>query len=255
MLPQSGAHRGPCFVTRLQRQNNQPCNTFIPRHDRAAMAANIANARRAPAASRPPRRSQEERREGTRRQLLDAAIQCIARRGLADASLDVIADTAKVTRGAVQHHFGTRNELLLAVVDGFGRELFALLYDPSMAAHTLDERIDHVCSRYWTIFSSQHFRAVIQIWLGTQGQARANRNILDRIRWFEQELDRQWLAIFSDSGMDKQRLAAARHVTLATMRGLALRAIYSHGRDDAQDEIEVLKSMLTSFFAAGRSRA
>jgi AcrR family transcriptional regulator len=226
--------------------------TAIPRHDRAAMAAKIGNARRAPAASHPPRRSQEERRETTRRQLLDAAILCISRRGLADASLDVIADTAKVTRGAVQHHFGTRNDLLLAVVDEFGRELFALLFDPNMASRTLEERIEHVCNRYWTIFSSQHFRAVIQIWLGTQGQPRAYRGILDRIRWFEQELDRQWLVLFADAKVDQSKLAPARHVALATMRGLALRAIYSNARDHAQQEIEVFRRMLHCFLAESK---
>ena len=201
---------------------------------------------------RQPRRSHEERRETTRRQLLDAAIQCISRRGLAEASLDVIADTAKVTRGAVQHHFGTRNDLLLAVVDEFGRELFALVHDPGMASRTLAERIDHVCSRYWATFSSDHFRAVIQIWLGTQAHPRAYRSILARIRWFELELDRHWLTIFGESGLAAAQLTAARHVALAAMRGLALRAIYSNGKDDARDEIGVLKAMLSRFLAPNR---
>ncbi|MBL8662656.1 MAG: TetR family transcriptional regulator [Candidatus Odyssella sp.] len=219
------------------------------------MAAKQTKTRPPRTASRPPRRSQEERRETTRRQLLDAAILRISRRGLTEASLDAIADAARVTRGAVQHHFGTRNDLLLAVVDEFGRELFALVSDPAMASRTLAERIEYVCGRYWATFSGDHFRAVIQIWLGTQAQPRAYRKILDRIRWFERELDRHWLTLFGESGLDAPQLAAVRHVALATMRGLALRAIYSNGKEDARNEIAVLKAMLSGFLATERGAA
>jgi AcrR family transcriptional regulator len=198
--------------------------------------------------ARAGRRTQEERRETTRRKLLEAAADCIARFGLVNSSLGVIAKHASVTRGAVQHHFGTRNELLLAVVDEFGQQLFTLSRNMNERLTSLTARIDSICSRYWEIFSSPHFLAVIQIWLGVQNEPRIYRSVLNRIRWFEVELDRQWIELFSDSTIGEKGLRAARHVTLGTMRGLALRMTYSRDDSNSLDEIEVLKTMLGRTF-------
>ena len=63
------------------------------------------------------RRSQVERRAATRRELLDAAEALIAERGFAQASLSAIADRAGVSKGAVYHHFQSKDDLLLALLD------------------------------------------------------------------------------------------------------------------------------------------
>ncbi|WP_336632674.1 MULTISPECIES: TetR/AcrR family transcriptional regulator [unclassified Microbacterium] len=53
----------------------------------------------------------------TARRVLDAATELFADRGFADVSLDDIARTAGVTRGAVYHHFGTKSALFSAVAE------------------------------------------------------------------------------------------------------------------------------------------
>jgi AcrR family transcriptional regulator len=196
------------------------------------------------------RRSQAERSAATRHSLVEAAVDCIAGQGLVHATLAVIADRAGVTRGAVQHHFGARDELLLAVVDHFGRELFRSLGSHIPTSLTVPERIAQICDRYWTLFSGQHFLAVMQIWLGTQDNAAIHRRMLDRIHWFEIEIDRQWAEIFSDSDLAQERIAAARHVALATMRGLAFRVSYTKDRERSSPEIALLVGMLVG--ALGR---
>ena len=206
-----------------------------------------ARSRKRAAGPAKTRRTQEERRETTRRKLLEAATDCIARFGLANSSLDVIAKRASVTSGAVQHHFGTRNELLLAVVDEFGQQLFGRSGGPWDQAMPLDARIDRLCSQYWQTFSTPHFLAVIQIWFGVQSDPKTYRSILTRIRWFEVELDRQWIALFSDSAIGEKELRASRHVALGTMRGLALRMTYSRDRANSVAELVVLKTMLGKF--------
>lgn len=53
----------------------------------------------------------------TRRKLLEAAFAEIQRRGFAGASLDAILRSAKVTKGALYHHFPSKSALGYAVVD------------------------------------------------------------------------------------------------------------------------------------------
>jgi AcrR family transcriptional regulator len=62
------------------------------------------------------RRSQEERSATSRAGLLDSAIRLMRERGIAATSMSEIAADANLTRGAIQHHFSSREELILAAV-------------------------------------------------------------------------------------------------------------------------------------------
>jgi AcrR family transcriptional regulator len=57
------------------------------------------------------------RRARTRGLLLEAAARVYARRGFDNATLDEVADEAGFTKGAVYDHFGSKDKLLLALLD------------------------------------------------------------------------------------------------------------------------------------------
>ncbi len=59
------------------------------------------------------------RRAQTRAQLLEAAAQVYAERGFAGATLDEVAARAGFTKGAVYAHFGSKENLLLALVEEY----------------------------------------------------------------------------------------------------------------------------------------
>lgn len=71
------------------------------------------------------RRTQAERRETTRAALLDAARALFAERGVADTSRDDVAERAGVTRGALYHHFPSKNAVAVAVIGALDDELSA----------------------------------------------------------------------------------------------------------------------------------
>ncbi|HXP28525.1 MAG TPA: TetR/AcrR family transcriptional regulator [Solirubrobacteraceae bacterium] len=59
------------------------------------------------------------RRAQTRARLLEAAAQVYARQGFAGATLDEVAAEAGFTKGAVYGHFGSKENLLLALVEEY----------------------------------------------------------------------------------------------------------------------------------------
>jgi AcrR family transcriptional regulator len=63
------------------------------------------------------RRTQAERREETRGQLLAAAARVFARRGFHATSLDAIGEEAGFSRGAVYYNFADKEELFLELLD------------------------------------------------------------------------------------------------------------------------------------------
>lgn len=67
--------------------------------------------------------TQSERREKTRGAIVKAARRIFGERGFAAATMDDIAGGARVAKGAVYHHFRTKEELFGAVFDQVSREL------------------------------------------------------------------------------------------------------------------------------------
>jgi AcrR family transcriptional regulator len=63
------------------------------------------------------RKTQSERREETREQVLAAAARVFAKRGFHATSLDAIAEEAGFSRGAVYYNFADKEELFLELLD------------------------------------------------------------------------------------------------------------------------------------------
>ncbi|WP_193047007.1 TetR/AcrR family transcriptional regulator [Mycolicibacterium baixiangningiae] len=61
--------------------------------------------------------TRQRRMEHTRGLLLDAAEEVFAKQGFGGSALDDIAEVAGYTRGAIYSHFGTKEELFLAVIE------------------------------------------------------------------------------------------------------------------------------------------
>lgn len=61
----------------------------------------------------------ERRPEERPRELLEAALQVFARNGYRNTTLDEVAETAGVTKGAIYHYFDTKEALLLGVIEHY----------------------------------------------------------------------------------------------------------------------------------------
>lgn len=67
--------------------------------------------------------SQAERRAATMRGIEDAARKLFAGRGFADTTIDDIAARAGVAKGAVYHHFSSKEEIFARVLESIQAEL------------------------------------------------------------------------------------------------------------------------------------
>jgi len=69
------------------------------------------------------RSRREDYTEATRRALLDSAAEAFVDRGFVDASLDEIARAARLTKGALYHHFAGKQDLFRAVFEEVEAEM------------------------------------------------------------------------------------------------------------------------------------
>jgi AcrR family transcriptional regulator len=85
--------------------------------------------------------TQGERRAQTRTALLDAAAALFAERGVDGSSVDAIAEAAGRTSGAVYDHFGGKDGLLFALLEGWVDDVAAVIGAELATATSLDERM------------------------------------------------------------------------------------------------------------------
>ncbi len=166
------------------------------------------------------RRSHAERTAETRATVIAAVIDAIAETGFQAATAHAITRRAGVTWGAVQHHFGGKDELLIAVLENTFTRFAERLADITDVTAPLAERISIFVDRAWEHFRSRHFRAAFEILLNYLGR----EDEADAGAWREQMTsawDAVWSRIFADAGISRRRSLMLQHYTISTLSGLA----------------------------------
>jgi AcrR family transcriptional regulator len=164
------------------------------------------------------RRTHAERTAETRARLIAAVVDSIADLGVHGATAQVIVARAGITWGAVQHHFGGKDGLLLAVLeDSFARFAERLRDLPLDVA--LDERVALFVERAWAHFRSRHYRSTFEILLNFLGREEQRGG--DWREQMQRAWDGVWSRIFSDARLPRRRSLMLQHFTVATLSGLA----------------------------------
>jgi len=103
---------------------------------------------------------QARKSETMRELILNSAIECIFKLGYTRTSTKMISDQAKVSRGAMIHHFPTKADLLVAVVEHlidlrikhFTREIAKLKTAEERELHGLDLYWKHLKTKHYTVY-------------------------------------------------------------------------------------------------------
>jgi AcrR family transcriptional regulator len=110
-----------------------------------------------------PRRSQDERSQATTEALLRAAERAFGRDGYDASSLDAIAARARVTKGALYHHFpGGKSALFEAVVLRLHGRLVRAL-DAAAADATGRDGLSRVLDTYFAMATEPSFHRITSL--------------------------------------------------------------------------------------------
>jgi AcrR family transcriptional regulator len=117
--------------------------------------------------------------QATRRAVIDAAVACILERGFYRASSNEIARRAGVTWGVIQHHFGTREALMVAVLQDGARSFGDVVAGAVVDGTTVAERLAQLVAILAAHYGAPEYLAYMQIALNldhdprTSGEVRA----------------------------------------------------------------------------------
>lgn len=192
-----------------------------------------------------PAHGNQVRAERTRAQVIDVTVQIVLSEGIAAASGRHIADTAGVTWGVIQYHFGDRDGLLMAVVDqGFEELLDALNSLPAATADTTTHRkVEAAVTAAWHAMSSPTGRAATEILIGTR--ATRGEPTTNRIRRLGKTFNTLIDAI--DRDLSPTQNAAIGELLLTTLRGMIANQLVMQRPVDTGRERRLLVDIVSSY--------
>jgi AcrR family transcriptional regulator len=109
----------------------------------------------------------QDRSRATRQRLLEATIEALAETGWATATVAVVAERAGVSRGAAQHHFPTREDLITAALEYMFDTRMAQSKAEALGLRRIAEgigRTEAVVSSLVESYTSPLFKAALQVW-------------------------------------------------------------------------------------------
>src|ERR1043165_9938164 len=194
-------------------------------------------------------RTQQQRRDETRRALLDAAVESLIEVGFARTTTLEVQRRADVSRGALLHHFPSKTELLVAAVDHLAEMRARAL--KMLAAQLPDgrARTDAVLALLWQCFSGTFFQVAMELRTAARTDpelrpvlAGAGKNLRERIL-------AQARTLFGKDVAEHPGLERALDLTLQLMIGAAMSAVL-HGEDKKLDSlIDDWKSLFPTVLA------
>jgi AcrR family transcriptional regulator len=227
-----------------------------------------------PEAARAPR-TQQQRRDETRRALLDAAVESLIEVGFARTTTLEVQRRADVSRGALLHHFPSKAELLVAAIahlaemraielkrlsaelpadrraEGGKASARSISGRASAPAAPPDARTDAVLGLLWQCFSGTFFQVAMELRTAARTDPELRPVLASAERTLRDGILAQARTLFGKEVADHPGLPRALDLTLQLMIGAAMSAVL-HGGDQRLDElIDDWKALFPTVLAHG----
>lgn len=146
------------------------------------------------------RRSQAQRRSDAQSALLDATIECLVELGYSGTTTRIVAERAKVTRGAQTHYYPTKSDLVVASVehlfDQVASQFRTTFAEISPEQRTFENAVDEL----WKIVSGSTYAAVLEVIVAARTDpelqvvvhgvaARLEQTVIDILRQFFPDIE------------------------------------------------------------------
>lgn len=165
--------------------------------------------------------TQQERTERTRARLLDATIDCLVELGYARTSTNEICRRAGVSRGAQQHHFATKADLMAEAVEHLVSKLIATMSTGPRPTLTGAAGIGECIEMLWRAYSGSLSTAVMELLVA----GRTDAELRGAMQPIDKALARRTTELFHEmlgDHLPANRPDLALWLTVNLIRGLAM---------------------------------
>lgn len=172
------------------------------------------------------RRSQAERSSQMQLRLLKAATVVLRRNGYAGLRTEEISRVAGVSRGAQLHHFPTKDSLVLATTEYIFKASTERGLARARAALSSGDPLEEVIRDGMDFFFSDDFLVLLDLVLMGGKNQSIREHIYAVAREHRPSIEAAWLDVLVASGLGRGQAEKVLWLTLAIVRGLAIRSLW-----------------------------
>lgn len=198
-------------------------------------------------------RTQEERSSATTAKIMAATQDCIFELGFVGATTSAIAKKAGVTRGALQHHYGSRTNLFSAFVDYFFKSLAQL--ENLTSDDAAERQRKNFLKETFRLYGTALPVAIMLLRLNVQSDPELRDSIEAKFKAYNPVRDEDWNRLFQMSGLSASETDLMRELVYAVLRGFAVRQAYRRKPSSIDTQLSMFSEMVELYIARHASRA
>lgn len=188
------------------------------------------------------RRTNAERSAETIEKIIEAAIQCIYDAGYAGTSINSVALIAGVSKGAAQHHFSNKAELMLAVAKHCLELHNKIRWSVYSQYAPGAERIEHSSDASWEVVNHPSYTALIEIMMASRNDDDLRSGMGPILDAIYEERQRGIEAMCEEFKIERNPLVDTlirTHVT--AIRGIAIGLMFNPDKDAFREELQMMQ--------------
>jgi AcrR family transcriptional regulator len=176
------------------------------------------------------RRTQAGRSGAMRARLLQAATELLREKGLSGFRTADVIERAGVSKGALIHHFPTKDQLIVEVFEGLYRAVDETARTPSKAK-SLPKLIEELVADSHAFFFGDSFDVSLNITVAAAREPVLKEAVFEVVRRFRTHTEEVWVGRLIDHGVSKAQAVDAIWIINSLIRGFAVRALWEPDLD------------------------
>lgn len=200
-----------------------------------------------PAATVKVRPTQAERTAISRDKVIRAAIHCLVTTGYAATSITLIAQTAEISTGRMQHQFATKADIMAAVIDFIHQQNNRFLALRKLKREDPRERIVEYMHLLKKTFDEDTVLAAMELRMAIKGDRELAAAIEPKFEQYDTKSFSELEDLLLAADLDREAAHVWMRLIIATIRGLALERVANYritNKIDAERSLDMLVDLL-----------
>lgn len=199
------------------------------------------------------RKTQKQRRHDTQQAVLTAVLQVLSETGYANFSVVAVARRAGVTRGALEHYFPGKSDLLIAASQYMIENAIEQAREEEKKGAHEPDAIRKFLTNTRGYFLSDAYRGMVELAIAMRADPQLSKVHDEIVMSGRTEIDRIWHDILVSAGYPQERVRLFIDLTDNLLRGLFLTRTWLPLQPDVDMLLKAWEDAAPSFLGNGTS--
>jgi len=191
----------------------------------------------------------EQKSERARATICKATVSCLAELGYAETSINRVVERAGVSKGALQHHFPSKEDLMASAADYL---LAKPLHYADQAKRQPDRDLRARFLRIWdTLTNTSSYLALLEILIASRTDRVLHRRIAGELASSIHDIDDHFLTLYDTENTESRtELRELMCANRCFMRGLLIEEQYGLSKTQQREVLERWLNLIVPRFEA-----